>query len=127
MKPTNAQLDDLLRPVLLKDLRINCRARGLNPGGGRETLFDRLKEDMLATGNLEMTSDAGAAAAAGAEAAAARAADAGAAAAEGGAAPAALANNYVRPEGQNTGNFLTGRPSSRVLAPPGGGTSIHLG
>lgn len=40
---------------------------------------------------------------------------------------AALKNNYVRPEGQNVGNFITDRPSSRVLAPPGGGTSISLG
>ena len=28
-------------------------------------------------------------------------------------------NNYGRPEGQNVGNFLTNRNSSRVLAPPG--------
>lgn len=36
-------------------------------------------------------------------------------------------NNYVRPEGQNVGNFLTDRNSSRVLAPPGGGSSIVFG
>jgi len=36
-------------------------------------------------------------------------------------------NNYTRPSGQNVGNFITDRPSSRVLAPPGGGTSITLG
>lgn len=36
-------------------------------------------------------------------------------------------NNYVRPEGQNVGNFLTGRSSSRVLAPPGGFTNITFG
>jgi SPIRAL1-like protein len=44
-------VDDLLKPLLLKDLRIQCRARGLNPGGGRETLYERLKENMLKTGN----------------------------------------------------------------------------
>lgn len=38
-----------------------------------------------------------------------------------------LKNNYVRPEGQNVGNFITDRPSSRVLAPPGGGSNITLG
>jgi SPIRAL1-like protein len=38
-----------------------------------------------------------------------------------------LKNNYVRPEGQNVGNFITDRPSSRVLAPPGGGSNISLG
>lgn len=38
-----------------------------------------------------------------------------------------LRNNYTRPEGQNVGNFLTDRNSSRVLAPPGGGSSIIFG
>jgi SPIRAL1-like protein len=36
-------------------------------------------------------------------------------------------NNYSRPDGQNVGNFLTDRSSSRVLAPPGGGSSIVFG
>lgn len=36
-------------------------------------------------------------------------------------------NNYSRPDGQNCGNFLTDRPSSRVLAAPGGGSSIVFG
>ena len=36
-------------------------------------------------------------------------------------------NNYVRSEGQNVGNFLTSRPTSRVLAPPGGKSSITFG
>ena len=39
-----------------------------------------------------------------------------------------LANNYSRPGGQqNVGNFLTDRPSSRVLAPPGGKSQITFG
>jgi SPIRAL1-like protein len=42
-------------------------------------------------------------------------------------ATAGVTNNYARPSGQNTGNFLTDKPSSRVLAPPGGRTSITLG
>ncbi len=29
--------------------------------------------------------------------------------------------------GQNVGNFMTDRPSSRVLAPPGGGSQISFG
>ncbi|GAQ88187.1 hypothetical protein KFL_004070090 [Klebsormidium nitens] len=33
-------------------------------------------------------------------------------------------NNYVRVEGQNTGNFITDRPTSKVLAAPGGGSSL---
>ncbi len=36
-------------------------------------------------------------------------------------------NNYGRPEGQNVGNFLTDRPSSRVLAAPGGASQIFFG
>lgn len=40
---------------------------------------------------------------------------------------AATGNNYYRAEGQNVGNFLTDKPSSRVLAPPGGGSQISFG
>ncbi len=36
-------------------------------------------------------------------------------------------NNYSRPDGQNVGNFITDKPSSRVLAPPGGGQSFTFG
>ncbi|XP_062186395.1 protein SPIRAL1-like 1 [Phragmites australis] len=34
------------------------------------------------------------------------------------------ANNYHRVDGQNTGNFLTDRPSTKVHAAPGGGSSL---
>ncbi|KAJ7534636.1 hypothetical protein O6H91_13G103900 [Diphasiastrum complanatum] len=33
-------------------------------------------------------------------------------------------NNYHRAEGQNTGNFITDRPSTKVHAAPGGGSSL---
>ncbi|EYU23621.1 hypothetical protein ABFS82_04G143300 [Erythranthe guttata] len=33
-------------------------------------------------------------------------------------------NNYLRADGQNTGNFLTDRPSTKVHAAPGGGSSL---
>ncbi|XP_018452979.2 protein SPIRAL1 [Raphanus sativus] len=33
-------------------------------------------------------------------------------------------NNYARAEGQNTGNFITDRPSTKVHAAPGGGSSL---
>ncbi|KAI3839364.1 hypothetical protein MKX03_032646 [Papaver bracteatum] len=35
-----------------------------------------------------------------------------------------LANNYYRADGQNTGNFITDRPSTKVHAAPGGGSSL---
>ncbi|XP_019185331.1 PREDICTED: protein SPIRAL1-like 3 [Ipomoea nil] len=34
------------------------------------------------------------------------------------------ANNYVRGDGQNCGNFLTERRSTKVQAAPGGGSSL---
>jgi hypothetical protein len=33
-------------------------------------------------------------------------------------------NNYFRPDGQNCGNFITDRPSTKVHAAPGGGSSL---
>ncbi|KAF3336297.1 protein SPIRAL1-like 1 [Carex littledalei] len=33
-------------------------------------------------------------------------------------------NNYHRADGQNTGNFLTNRPSTKVHSAPGGGSSL---
>lgn len=45
-------VDKMLKAMMLKDLRIQCRARGLSPAGGKEQLHDRLKERMLATGDL---------------------------------------------------------------------------
>lgn len=46
---SSTEVGDVLKPLLLKDLRTNCRARNLNPGGSRESLFERLKENMLDT------------------------------------------------------------------------------
>ena len=42
-------------------------------------------------------------------------------------AAAAMGNNYSRPEGQNVGNFLTEKSSSRVIQPPGGASQICFG
>lgn len=49
---TPEEVDKMLKQILLKDLRVQCRARGLSPAGGKEQLSDRLKEHMLATGDL---------------------------------------------------------------------------
>lgn len=38
-----------------------------------------------------------------------------------------IVNNYTRPEGQNVGNFLTDKNSSRVIQPPGGRSQISFG
>lgn len=46
------------------------------------------------------------------------------------AAPAAAvvsANAYATGSNQNSGNFMTGRPTTRVRAPPGGASSITFG
>ncbi|NP_001235709.1 Protein SPIRAL1-like 1-like [Glycine max] len=39
--------------------------------------------------------------------------------------PGSLKNNYHRADGQNCGNFLTDRPSTKVHAAPGGGSSLN--
>jgi hypothetical protein len=49
MTPT--QLRDQHKGLLLKDLRIQLRKRGLNPAGGREALLDRLVDGMMASGD----------------------------------------------------------------------------
>ena len=46
------EVDRMLKNLLDKDLRIQCRARGLSPAGGKEALRDRLKEDMLEKNDL---------------------------------------------------------------------------
>ncbi|KAK1297485.1 Protein SPIRAL1-like 1 [Acorus calamus] len=33
-------------------------------------------------------------------------------------------NNYFRADGQNSGNFITDRPSTKVHSAPGGGSSL---
>ncbi|KAF5841611.1 hypothetical protein DUNSADRAFT_12067 [Dunaliella salina] len=48
---------DTVKPLLLKDLRIQLRARGLSPAGSVEELRQRLAEDMMRTGNLSLAMD----------------------------------------------------------------------
>lgn len=115
---TPDEIDRLLRQVLLKDMRTQCRLRCLSPAGGKEQLSDRLKEHMLATGDFSLKNENG---------------DdlvvtgiAGTSSTD--VAKGFAQNNYMRPSGQqNVGNFITDRASSRVLAPPGGVTSIVFG
>lgn len=107
-----------LRAMMIPDLRQELRARGMSPAGSIDTLRERLAAEMAKVGSAALqpvAADSNAACTAGLTEEAASG-DKG-----------VLKNNYVRPEGQNVGNFITDRPSSRVLAPPGGGSNIFLG
>lgn len=47
-----SSINDTLKHLMMKDLRIQCRARGITPAGGREALIERLREHMLDTNDL---------------------------------------------------------------------------
>jgi SPIRAL1-like protein len=49
---TPEDIDCMFRQILLKDMRTQCRLRGISPAGGKEQLAERLKENMLATKDL---------------------------------------------------------------------------
>jgi len=115
---TPAEIDSLLKPLTLRDLRVQLRAREQSPAGGQEALRDRLKEHMVSSNDFAIKNEDGADMAT-------VVVVAGQASSE--LATGKLQNNYVRPAGQNVGNFLTDRNSSRVLAPPGGGSQIVFG
>ena len=51
LTPRRRSLAPPLQPLMLKDMRIQCRARGLNPGGSREALMERVRDHMLETGD----------------------------------------------------------------------------
>ncbi|CAL8467267.1 g6803 [Coccomyxa elongata] len=110
-------LNDMLKGLLLKDLRIQCRARGVSPAGSREALMERIKEHMIETQDFTMKAE-GTLPESTAQTGGAEAFNVG---------DVPHGNNYGRPEGQNVGNFLTDRPSSRVLAAPGGASQIFFG
>ncbi len=48
---TQIEVEDKLRGLLLKDLRVQCRARGISPAGSRDALLERLRDDMMQTRN----------------------------------------------------------------------------
>lgn len=113
------EVDRLLNSLTIKDYRIQCRARGLTPAGGNEALKERLKEHMLATGDFSIKNEAGE------TVSGPGSVTAGVSSSEN--AAGFTQNNYARPAGQNVGNFMTDRSSSRVLAPPGGRSQIVFG
>lgn len=106
-----ASLERKIRNMNLPDLRTELRNMGLSPAGGLETLRDRMMEAIKNPALISAPQHR-----------------------EGEAGPAPIGanegpnnNNYVRPSGsQNVGNFLTDRPTSRVLQPPGGGSSFSF-
>mmetsp|Transcript_18158 Transcript_18158/g.39097 ORF Transcript_18158/g.39097 Transcript_18158/m.39097 type:complete len:167 (-) Transcript_18158:468-968(-) len=111
-------VDQLLRPLTIKDFRVQLRARGLSPAGGIETLRERLKEAMITSKDYALKNEDGTDLTTVTVIAGLSSADQAAGKAQ---------NNYNRPAGQNVGNFLTDRPSSRVLAAPGGRSQIVFG
>lgn len=115
MSMSSAEIDRMLKNLLEKDLRIQCRARGLTPAGGKDALRQRVKEHMIETNDYKLVDESGQAMHLASNIAGAQSES------------VELQNNYVRPDGQNVGNFLTDRPSSRVLAAPGGASQISLG
>mmetsp|Transcript_5415 Transcript_5415/g.18292 ORF Transcript_5415/g.18292 Transcript_5415/m.18292 type:complete len:326 (+) Transcript_5415:369-1346(+) len=96
---------DDFKSIMLKDLRIMSRGLGLSPAGGKEQLVQRLLEAQAA-GTIPpiMFADHGSAGMSN-----------------------YVVNNHARGDGQNLGNFISERPSSRIIHAPGGGSSIDLG
>mmetsp|Transcript_972 Transcript_972/g.1533 ORF Transcript_972/g.1533 Transcript_972/m.1533 type:complete len:438 (-) Transcript_972:833-2146(-) len=110
-------VDSIVKPLTLNQLRSNCRARGLQPAGGVEQLRERLGTSMIATGDMELIQDG----------ISTPQSSVPSTPNNGMSSNAPSGNNYARPGGQNVGNFISDRPSSRVLAPPGGVSQIAFG
>ena len=111
-----------LKRMPLSELRTLCRRHSLQPAGCKDALVERLEDWMMMMNNntntgVEISRDVFDATRA---------------------APGTTrgrennnnnnntnnnSNNYARATSQNVGNFLTERPTSRVLAPPGGASS----
>ena len=92
-----------IKAMMLPDLRSLCRAHSLSPAGSRETLVERVCEAIESGAIIVAVPEKRASGI------------------------SRLDNNYGRVEGQNVGNFLTDRKTSRVLREPGGGSSFIFG
>jgi len=106
---TRKMTTDDVRAMMLKDLRTFCRRHGINPAGSREALIERASEAIESGACDDVVEDRGAS---------------GALMTRG---DGERGNNYGRSNGQNVGNFLTERKTSRVLREPGGGSSFVFG
>nr|GMD34082.1 protein SPIRAL1-like 1 [Ipomoea batatas] len=88
-------------------LKPGIMGRGVSFGGGQSSLgylFGSGEPPKPTTNNAEAPLNQGAAIPAGV--------------------PGSKTNNYFRADGQNCGNFLTDRPTTKVHAAPGGGSSL---
>jgi SPIRAL1-like protein len=109
--------------MTLPDLRILCRNNNIQPAGSKETLVERL-EEMIANGVrvVAVTKNTAKSIVDGCAALTKNAGNT-----HNYRAPLSNDNtnnnHYARSSSQNVGNFLTGRNTSRVLAPPGGASS----
>jgi len=97
-----ATVDDV-KVMMVADLRALCRANGLTPAGSRESLIERVSE-AVRRGECELSVND-----------------------RGTSGVRKVGNDYERHSGQNVGNFLTERTTSRVLREPGGGSSVSFG
>ena len=118
-----------LKSMTLPDLRILCRNNHIQPAGCKETLVERL-EEMIARGVsvLAVKTKTNPASSLGPPSSSTMKNNnnTGNSTTTLNRVPLSNENNnnnYVRSNSQNVGNFLTGRNSSRVLAPPGGASS----
>jgi SPIRAL1-like protein len=99
----NPATQDDMKRMTQQELRIVLRERKLNPGGGKADLIERYFDAVKAGACAPMLMNTKSVSS------------------------AKVVNNYARPDGQNTGNFMTDRNSSRVLAPPGGRSNFSFG
>ena len=112
-----------LKRMPLSELRTLCRRHSLQPAGCKDALVERLEDWMMMMNNnnnnntntgVEISRDVFDAT---------RAAPGTTRGRENNNNNNNKNNNYARANSQNVGNFLTERPTSRVLAPPGGASS----
>ena len=112
-----------LKRMPLSELRTLCRRHSLQPAGCKDALVERLEDWMMMMNNNNNTNTH-----TGVEISrdvfdATRAAPGTTRGRENNNNNNNKNNNYARANSQNVGNFLTERPTSRVLAPPGGASS----
>ena len=107
-----------LKRMPLSELRTLCRRHSLQPAGCKDALVERLEDWMMMMKNNNNNNNNNNGVEISHVFDATRAAPGTTRGRENN-----NNNNYARATSQNVGNFLTERPTSRVLAPPGGASS----